>query len=211
MALLRYLSHPQVRIDPAVPVPRWSLSDHGRARMRALSGAAWLADTTRIVSSSETKAREAADILGAALGVLPETDPQLDEIDRGATGYVPHDRHEALADAFFAHPDISAEGWERATDVAARGLAALQHHVAAQRSGDLLLVGHGGVGTLIWCGLAGLTPDRCHDQPAGGGAVWAARLPDLVPDHGWRRAEELRAAWTAARAGQTQVKESAKP
>ncbi|MBO9456098.1 hypothetical protein J7376_11185 [Paracoccus sp. R12_1] len=37
MAVLRYLSHPQVLIDPAVPVPRWSLSDHGRSRMPALS------------------------------------------------------------------------------------------------------------------------------------------------------------------------------
>ena len=32
MPIARYLSHPQVRIDPAVPVPRWSLSERGRAR-----------------------------------------------------------------------------------------------------------------------------------------------------------------------------------
>lgn len=194
MSVLRYLSHPQVRIDPAVPVPRWSLSEEGRARMLALCGADWLAATTRIVSSSETKACEAAVILGGAIGVLPEVDPELDEIDRSATGYVPHDRHEALADAFFARPDDSAEGWERAVDVAARGMAALRRHVAAQGSGDLLLVGHGGIGTLIFCALSGLTPDRRHDQPPGGGAVWAAGLPDLTPIHGWRQAEAVASA-----------------
>ncbi|WCR11355.1 histidine phosphatase family protein [Paracoccus stylophorae] len=191
MAVLRYLSHPQVRIQPDVPVPDWSLSDQGRARMQAVAAAPWLARTTRIVSSGETKARQTAAILGAAINLQPQADWQLNEIDRSATGYVPHDRHEALADAFFAHPDLSIEGWERASDVAARGMAALRRHLAAQDRGDLLLVGHGGIGTMIWCALAGLTPDRRHDQPAGGGAVWAVRLPDLAPEHGWRRAEAV--------------------
>ena len=120
MALLRYLSHPQVRIQPDVPVPDWSLSDQGRARIQAVAVAPWLARTTRIVSSGETKARQTAAILGAAIHLQPQADWQLNEIDRSATGYVPHDRHEALADAFFAHPDLSIEGWERASDVAAR-------------------------------------------------------------------------------------------
>lgn len=193
MALLRYLSHPQVRIDPKVPVPRWSLSEEGRARLLA-AGTRWLSGTTRIVSSSETKATETAAILGAALSIAPETDPGLDEIDRSATGYVPHARHEALADAFFARPEDSAEGWERAADVTARGMAALHRQLAAHRAGDLLIVGHGGIGTLCWCRIAGLAPDRRHDQPAGGGAVWAARLPALTPLHGWRPLEALAGA-----------------
>lgn len=32
MTVAYYLSHPQVQIDPAVPVPEWGLSDAGRAR-----------------------------------------------------------------------------------------------------------------------------------------------------------------------------------
>ncbi|MDP5308763.1 histidine phosphatase family protein [Paracoccus spongiarum] len=191
--VLRYLSHPQVTIDPAIPVPRWSLSETGRGRMLALCGSAWLGDTTAILTSSETKACEAAAILGAASGITPVIDADLDEIDRSATGYVPMPRHEALADAFFACPEARADGWEAATDVAARGMRALRRHVAAQGRGDLLIVGHGGIGTLIWCAVAGLRPGRQHDQPAGGGAVWAARLPDLAPLHGWMPAEEVAA------------------
>lgn len=201
MAVLRYLSHPQVAIDPALPVPRWSLSRNGRERMLALSSADWLEATTTIVSSSETKACEAAAILGAARGLLPEVDPALDEIDRSATGYVPHARHEALTDAFFGSPDDSAEGWERARDVTARGVAALRHHVARHLAGeagtalgDLLLIGHGAIGTLTMCALAGIAHERRHDQPAGGGAIWAARLPDLTLIHRWRTAEAVAGA-----------------
>lgn len=190
-AVLRYLSHPQVIVDPTLPVPRWSLSDTGRGRMLALCGADWLAATTTILTSSETKACETAAILAAATGITPVIDAELDEIDRSATGYVPETRHDALADAFFARPDQNASGWETATDVATRGMRALHRHLARHAEGDLLIVGHGGIGTLIWCAIAGLAPNRRHDQPDGGGAIWAASLPDLAPLHCWRPAEAV--------------------
>lgn len=206
MALLRYLSHPQVRIDPVIPVPDWSLSDEGRARVEALRDAPWLGATTAIISSAEVKARETAALIAAMLDVIPSSDAALNEIDRSATGYLSHDRHEKLADAFFAHPEDSIEGWERASNVQARGLTAIRRHVASHRQGDLLIVGHGGIGTLIWCALSGTDPRGRPDQPPGGGAVWAARLADLVPVHGWQAMERLRADDSAARPPETRPK-----
>ncbi|MEN3381188.1 MAG: hypothetical protein V7608_1232, partial [Hyphomicrobiales bacterium] len=44
--LARYLTHPQVKIDPAVPVPSWGLSAAGRARVEALDNTGWLSGTT---------------------------------------------------------------------------------------------------------------------------------------------------------------------
>lgn len=191
MAVLRYLSHPQVVIDPDVPVPDWPLSDQGRARLVAMAGADWLAETRMIVSSAERKARETAAIIGAMLDLKPAADPDLGEIDRSSTGYLPHDRHEAVADAFFARPEISAEGWETATAVQHRGLAALRRHLARHRAGDLLIVGHGGIGTMIWCGLTGADPRGRPDQPSGGGCLWAINLRDLSPLHGWQTMERV--------------------
>ncbi|MGY3075407.1 hypothetical protein ACVWZZ_001778 [Bradyrhizobium sp. LM6.10] len=40
--IVRYLTHPQVQIDPAVPVPQWSLSLIGRTRTEGLANASWL-------------------------------------------------------------------------------------------------------------------------------------------------------------------------
>lgn len=184
--MLWYLSHPEVVIDPSVPVPDWRLTDRGRERINAAEG--WPFGVARIVSSRERKARETAEIISGHLGVRPEIMDGLEEIDRRSTGYVPHDRHEALADALFAAPEISADGWERATDAQARIVAAVgrvtRHH------SDALIVGHGGVGTLLWCHLARIPISRRHDQPAGGGCYYMASGTPLRPQHGWRRIED---------------------
>ncbi|WP_233192706.1 histidine phosphatase family protein [Acidimangrovimonas sediminis] len=182
------VSHPEVAIDPGVPVPDWPLSDQGRARAMALASTGWPGPMTRIVSSPERKARETAEIL--ARGAPVEGHPHLAEIDRSSTGYVPHARHEALADALFADPDISAAGWETARAAQARAVAALEDLLQEPCPADLVIVGHGGVGTLLWCHLAGRPISRVEDQPTGG-CVWATTLPSLQPVHPWRRFEAL--------------------
>ena len=190
-AILRYLSHPQVRIDPAVPVPEWGLSDLGRARMEAVSAAPVWARTSRIVSSAETKAREAADIFAAALGVAVEIRPASHENDRSATGFLPPAEFEAVADAFFAEPDKSIRGWETAADAQARIVGEIEAVLAGHEGGDIVVVGHGAVGTLLMCHHAGLVIDRRHDQPAGGGNVFSLRIEDRAMLHGWQPVEAL--------------------
>jgi hypothetical protein len=65
--IVRYLTHPQVQIDPAVPVPQWSLSPIGRTRTEGLANASRLSSTTQIVSSGERKAIETAEIIAGPL------------------------------------------------------------------------------------------------------------------------------------------------
>lgn len=40
--VIRYLTHPQVSIDPSIPVPCWGLSEVGKARTEALTVAGGL-------------------------------------------------------------------------------------------------------------------------------------------------------------------------
>ena len=186
MARLIYLTHPQVQIDPAVPVPQWGLSAEGRARAEAL--APRLSGVGRVVSSREVKAMETAEILGG--GRTAEAFEDLGENDRSATGVLPGPAVEAMADRFFAAPEESAEGWERAVDVQARVVARVQALIAEPLTGDLLVCGHGAAGTLLYCHLAGLAIDRRHDQLPGGGCFFAAELPEARPAEGWRRMED---------------------
>ena len=110
---VRYLSHPQVKIEPAVPVPSWGLSEVGRTRTETLANAGWLAGTTQIICSGERKAIETAEIIAATLNVTVEVREAMHENDRSATGFLPPEEFETVANQFFAQPHVSILGWER--------------------------------------------------------------------------------------------------
>ena len=193
MAIMRYLSHPQVVIDPDVPVAEWGLNDIGRARVAALVEAGWLAGTSIIVSSIERKAIETAEPIAAALGVRVEVREAMGENDRTATGYLPEAEFQRVADAFFANPQESIRGWERAVDAQARVVAEIEAVLARDVDGDVLLVGHGAVGTLAYCHYAGLAISREHDQPPGGGGnFWVMQRDERRVQHGWRAMETIK-------------------
>ncbi|QRG07986.1 histidine phosphatase family protein [Xanthobacter dioxanivorans] len=186
-----YLTHPQVRVDPAVPVPRWGLSETGVARTRAFAARADLSSYKRIVSSTEEKALQAAGLIAAALGLDVQVGEGLEENDRSATGYLPEAEFQSMANAFFARPQDSVSGWERAVDAQARIAAAVAAALKDGPPGDrpAIFVGHGGVGTLLLCHLAGYPISRVHDQPPVGGGCWFRAGSTARPDR-WRTMEE---------------------
>jgi len=179
------ITHPEVDVDPAVAVPQWELSAAGRARLAHLLQLPWTRTLARVVSSSETKAVQTARALAEPLGLPVLTDPELGENDRSATGFVPPAEFEQLAGAFFAHPGVSVRGWERAVDAQARFVTAVARAVDGA-TGDVAVVAHGGVGTLLWCHLAGVAVDRRHDQP-GQGSWFAFEPPAGRPAAPWTR------------------------
>jgi broad specificity phosphatase PhoE len=191
MSLVRYLTHPQVNIDPAVPVPSWGLSEIGRARTEAVASTRQLSRTTQIVSSGERKAIETAEIIAAKLNVDVEVREAMHENDRSATGFLVPDEFRAVANQFFAQPQISVRGWERAVDAQLRIVREVEHVLARNRPGDVLFVGHGGVGTLLYCHYSGLAIDRTYDQPAGGGYFFSFAKDDRRVQHSWYLLEDL--------------------
>lgn len=185
---LLFITHADVRIDPDVPVDRWPLNDRGRARHAVFSASDAVAGVTAVYASAEQKAQDGAAILAQARGLRVQTVEALHENDRTATGYLPREDFEAMADAFFARPEVSVRGWERAADAQARICAAVRGIAAADGTeGDIAIVAHGGVGALLLCDRMGVAISRAQDQPAnGGGNVLALALPDLSLIHGWR-------------------------
>jgi broad specificity phosphatase PhoE len=186
-----YITHPQVEIDPMMPVPDWGLSETGRTRARQASQMPWATTLQRIISSTERKAIETAEILGNLAGPAIEIVPEMHENDRSATGFLPPAEFESAADWFFAHPDDSFNGWERAIDAQARIVSAVTH-ILDEHDPDvpIAFVGHGGVGTLLKCHLSGAFISRGHDQPAGGGNLFAFSLADRIVTCDWTPMEE---------------------
>jgi broad specificity phosphatase PhoE len=185
LATLYFITHPEVIIDRERPVQRWHLSLCGIDRMRAFSASPILSNVGAIWSSTETKAIEASGILAGALGIGIQVSKDLGENDRSATGFLPPAEFEAVADAFFAEPQGSVRGWEGAFDAQTRVRQAVDRIVAGHSKGDLAIVAHGAVGTLLLCALLEEPISRSRDQPYQG-HFWQASLPNLQISDGWK-------------------------
>lgn len=190
--VVRYLTHPEVMVDPSRPVPEWSLHERGAARAMGLARrTGQLVGTRHVFSSTETKAVQTATPLAASLGLTVQQVPALGENDRSSTGYLAKDEFETVADRFFAEPTVSVRGWETAQAAQERIVTEVRRCLEGVGDGDVLFVGHGAVGTLLFCALTGQTIDRRHDQPAGGGNWFEFFRPFQAPLHGWQPMELL--------------------
>ena len=186
-----FITHPEVMIDPLIPVTQWPLSEQGKRRIRHLLSRAWMARLEALYCSTEQKAIDGAALLAEALGIPWHQVAALGENDRAATGYLPKAEFEATVDAFFAQPHESIRGWERAIDAQARIVAAVAQLTAmAPGAGPIAVVSHGGVGALLLCHLTGVPISRTAEQPgASGGNYFLFQMPEGILVHGWKPLE----------------------
>ncbi len=183
MPNLLVITHPEVVVAPDVLITDWGLSEAGQKRATAFAGSDVFAGVTDVWTSAERKARDTAAILAQPRRLPVHVAPELGENDRSTTGFLPREEFEAAADAFFARPDTSFQGWETAVAAQARIRRAVALIIDGHNGGDLAIATHGAVGTLLWCALSDRPIDRCHDQPAQG-HYWQADLATLAPETG---------------------------
>jgi broad specificity phosphatase PhoE len=168
--LVYFITHPDVVVDPAVPVPRWRLSPRGLERMARIVRQSWVQYLGRIYCSEEQKAIDAAEVLARLCRAPILRLAGLGENDRSATGYLPKSEFEAMADEFFRQPGVSVQGWETAIAAQSRIVGTARQAVAdAGRSASIAIVSHGAVGGLLMCHLKRVPISRDEDQPAGSG------------------------------------------
>ena len=63
MASIIFLTHPEVVIDPAVPITQWPLNAVGRERAERFAGMLVERDVTAVYASTERMARDGAAIM----------------------------------------------------------------------------------------------------------------------------------------------------
>lgn len=164
-----YLTHPEVKIDPDIPVPQWGLSEVGRGRAHKAAALPFAADLAEVVSSAETKAIETAAIFADRFSIAHHVRDSLHENDRSATGFLPPEEFEETANQFFANPETSIRGWERAIDAQRRIVEGVFRELCrTDPDQPVLFAGHGAAGTLLMCHLMGVPISRDHDQKRGG-------------------------------------------
>lgn len=156
MARILFVTHPEVVIDPSVPVPRWPLSAQGLQRMESFAGLLAGLPVTSVWSSSEQKALDGARVLSDALSAPHHIEERLGENDRAATGYIAPPEFWEVVEEFFAHPDRSVRGWETARNAQARIVGGVSRVAANSDGGLTVVVSHGGVGRLLLAHLLSL-------------------------------------------------------
>ena len=165
-----FITHADVQIDPGVPVPRWGLSDKGRARHEVFNGIVMESNISEIYCSDEQKAVDGAAIMSHCIGVDYKVVKELHENDRSATGYLPPAEFEKTADEFFEKPEHSIRGWEKASIAQQRIVLAIEGILQNRLTeGNIAIVSHGAVGALLLCHLSNTPISRAMDQP---GPAW---------------------------------------
>lgn len=195
-----YVTHPQVTMDANVPVPLWGLSPVGRERALTFAARGVVPRGAMIFSSRETKAMELADIVAAPIGALVLSDHLMGENDRSATGFLPPELFEETADRFFAAPEISTSGWERAIDAQRRIVATVATAMASVPAGTpAVFCGHGAVGTLLKCHVGRRPIARSEDQSRhadkGGGNCFSFDLAAMQLGCEWTAMEDFTTGW----------------
>jgi len=195
-----YLTHPQVQMDPLIPVPLWSLSEEGRQRVADFIARRTIPAGAFVFSSRETKAMQMADMFAEVTGTPALSDHLMGENDRSATGFLPPPLFEETADAFFADPRTSVDGWERAIDAQSRIVETIDLAIqSVPTDAPIIFCGHGAVGTLLKCHLGNRPIARTEDQSrigaqgGGNGFVFDTKTRALLTD--WMPMEEILPDW----------------
>jgi broad specificity phosphatase PhoE len=192
MASLIFITHPEVVIDPNQPVPEWPLNPIGRARMERFAGLLADRDVSAVYASTERKARDGAVIVAERLGLSYETDEELGENDRSATGYIAPPEFWDVVRDFFGRPHESIRGWERAVDAQARIVRAVGRVLREdETSGDIVVVSHGAVGCLLTAHLQKVEiGQESRPQHSGGGCFIVIDRDSFTLTQDWRAIED---------------------
>lgn len=140
--LLYLVRHAEVIIRGDREPPEWPLSPRGEEDAHDLARAPVWSTVALVASSCEEKTKATAQPIAEAAGVEIRVEPDLREVDRGATPLVSADEYHALVAAHFASPDQSVSGWEPAGQARAR-VAACIDRVASESDGPACIVSHG--------------------------------------------------------------------
>lgn len=131
------------------------LDEAGRKQVESAIPLARILSPELIVSSPLIRARQSADIIAGAIGVNPVIeDPRLSEVEYGRWQGMVYD--DLIKDEHYIHYrerpiDEPTPGGETICDVQARGVAAVQHMIAANPGKRVLFVSHGDIIRTVLC------------------------------------------------------------
>jgi len=161
-----FITHPEVIIDPNLPISLWDYSERGAARLEKILKKIWIKSVETIYSSDEPRATKAAQLIADQLGYRLHVLEELGDVNRSSTGTVPHQEYTGLMDNFYNAPEKSVRGWEKALDAQKRILLGIDKILALSPSSRFIaLVSHTNMANLLLCKIKGIPIERIQNPP----------------------------------------------
>ncbi|MCH7801869.1 MAG: histidine phosphatase family protein [Chloroflexi bacterium] len=144
---------------PHVPASEWQLNAEGRRRCGPLAHRLKAHQPASLYTSTESKARDTAALLGQSLNVTPKALSGLEEHHRDNEPFVdsPDQFHESIS-RFFENPDRLVYGEETANQALERFDAAVRRAVEEAQNPNVIVVCHGTVISLFLARHTGIDP-----------------------------------------------------
>lgn len=174
---LIFITHPQVNIDPKIPIDEWSLSDVGFFRSKNFLDNSVLKRINAIYSSEEQKAFMFAEMIADKYDLKNKKVDCLGEI-RGRK-FIPPEDFGLATKKWFDNPSKVVNGWETRNDAQERIVTCVRKIMSNYNSGKIAVVGHGGTGTLLKCVLRKWCQSRMKiNQILGATLLWIGAMKD---------------------------------
>lgn len=166
MTTMYFVTHPEVIIDPSLPISLWDYSERGAARLEKILKKIWIKSVDAIYSSNEPRATKAAQTIADQLGYRLHVLEELGDVDRSSTGFVPQEEFTKLMEEFYAHPDTSVRGWEKATDAQTRVHNGIRKILTLSPTANhIALVSHTILANLLMCTMRNIAIAQLEDVP----------------------------------------------
>jgi broad specificity phosphatase PhoE len=145
MPQLILVKHAKPLVDPTKSSELWRLSDEGRAGAQKLADALATCNVSIVISSTEPKAIETAQILATALHIPTEPHDDLHEHDRSTVPHMRSGEFISHVELFFRRPGERVLGRESADEALQRFERAVEDVVANHPETNIAIVTHGTV------------------------------------------------------------------
>jgi broad specificity phosphatase PhoE len=149
------VKHSLPEIVENVPAREWKLSAEGQERAKELAGKLLRYQPEILVSSTEPKAQQTAEIIGAALGVKYLALEGLHEHDRSQSPFYAKGDFQLLVQEFFEKPNALVFGNETAQQALARFRDVIDSILRSYNAKNVAVISHGTVISLFVSWLTG--------------------------------------------------------
>jgi broad specificity phosphatase PhoE len=154
---LIFVKHSSPEIVEDLPAREWKLSDMGRLRALQLADRLSEFQPEIIVSSTEPKATETAEIIATKHDLEFHTVDGLHEHDRSNTSYLSRDQFQGAIREFFEKPGVLVFGRETADEAHERFYQTVRSVLDCHPNETVVIVAHGTVISLFVSRLIGIS------------------------------------------------------